>query len=87
MVEVRKIGVYHMADGTTSPAEQSTTAQLLQFDQTDPIPGLANWVAQQCVKTAPLGIGTFLAPALLNDRRANDLSVQLMLECTMCILI
>lgn len=82
MVEVRKIGLYHLADGTTSPAEQSTTAQLLQFDQADPIPGLANWVAQQCVKTAPLGIGTFLAPALLNDRRANDISVQLM--ATVC---
>lgn len=78
MVEVRKIGMYRMLDKTQEQAEQSTAAQLLQFDQYDWIPGLANWVANQCLKVAPVGIGAFLAPALLNDRRANDQSVQLL---------
>ncbi len=76
MVEVRKIGQYRMQDGSRQVAEQSSAAQLLQFDQYDWAPGLAQWVAQQCLKAAPVGIGTFLAPALLNDRRANDQSVQ-----------
>lgn len=78
MVEVRKIGQYHMLDGTMQQAEQSSAAQLLQFDQYDWIPGLANWVAQQCLRVAPVGIGAFMAPALLNDRRANDQSVQML---------
>lgn len=78
MVEVRKIGQYRMQDDTLQQAEQSSAAQLLQFDQYDWIPGLANWVAQQCLRVAPVGIGTFMAPALLNDRRANDQSVQLL---------
>ena len=82
MVEVRKIGQYQMLDGSTQSAEQSTAAQLLQFDQNDWQEGLAQWVARQAMITAPVGIGTFLAPALLNDRRANDQSVVLM--ATVC---
>lgn len=82
MVEVRKIGQYRLIDGTTASAEQSTAAQLLQFDQADPIPGLAQWVARQVMLTAPIGIGTFLAPGLLNDRRANDQSVVML--ATVC---
>ncbi len=82
MVEVRKFGQYRAIDGTSSPAEQSVAAQLLQFDQANPIPGLAQWVVDKIVKAAPIGIGTFMAPALLNDRRANDQSVVRML--TVC---
>lgn len=82
MVEVRKIGMYHMLDGTQQPAEQSTAAQLLQFDQNDWQPGLAQWVAKQVQLAAPIGIGAFLAPGLLNDRRANDQSVVML--ATVC---
>jgi len=82
MVEVRKIGQYHMVDGTTQDAEQTTAAQLLQFDQHDPMPGLAQWVARQVQKAAPIGIGTFMAPALLSDRRATDASVVML--ATVC---
>lgn len=76
MVEVRKIGQYRTLDGLTSPAEQSSAAQLLQFEQDKWQEGLAQWVARQCMNAAPIGIGTFMAPALLSDRRANDQSVQ-----------
>ena len=82
MIEIRKIGLYHMQDGTTAPAEQSTAAQLLQFDQANWIDGLAQWVARQVMLTAPVGIGTFMAPALLNDRRATDASVVMLI--TVC---
>lgn len=82
MVEVRKIGQYHMVNGTTEQAEQTTACQLLQFDQADPFEGVAQWVARQVLKAAPIGIGTFLAPALLNDRRANDQSVVML--ATVC---
>lgn len=82
MVEVRRLGQYRMLDGTTSPAEQSTAAQLLQFEEGNWLPGLAQWVAEKVRTAAPLGIGAFLSPALLNDRRANDNSVrQLVTVC------
>jgi len=80
MVEVRKIGQYRKVDGTTEPAEQCVAAQLLQFDQMNPIPGLAQWVADKVRTAAPIGIGAFMAPALLNDRRATDASVVRMLS-------
>jgi len=75
MVEVRKIGTYSLIDGRTEPAEQSVAAQLLQFDQFNWLPGLSQWVAQKVITAAPIGIGAFMAPALLNDRRATDNSV------------
>lgn len=80
MVEIRKIGQYRMDSGATEPAEQSIPAQLLQFDNYNWLPGLAQWVAQRVLTTAPVGIGAFMAPALLNDRRATDASVVRMLS-------
>ncbi len=76
MAEVRKVGKYKMLNGTTEPCEQVSTAQLLMFDHNDPIPGLADWVAQRVIDAAPIGVGAFMAPALLNDRRATEQSVR-----------
>lgn len=76
MVEVRKIGKYRMQDGTQHPAEQVSTAQLLQFEQENPIPGLVSWIVDRVNDAAPVGIGSFMAPAFLNDRRATDASVR-----------
>lgn len=76
MAEVRKIGKYNLLNGETKPCEQVSTAQLLQFGSNDPIPGLANWVAGRVIDAAPIGVGVFMAPALLNDLRATDLSVK-----------
>jgi len=78
MVEVRKLGTYAAVDGTTHPADQSTAAQILQFDQENWQSGLAQWVARSCMAAAPVGIGCFLAPALLDDKRATDKSVKML---------
>ncbi len=76
MVELRRIGKYRLDDGAVQPAEQSTAAQLLQFDPYNWVPGLAQWVAQRVKDAAPIGIGSFMCPGLLNDRKATDKSVR-----------
>lgn len=76
MVEIRKIGKYQYNDGSTSLAEISSSAQILQFNQSDWISDLAGWATKHVLLAAPYGIGTFMCPALLNDRKANDKSVQ-----------
>lgn len=76
IVELRKVGKFRLLDGTTQPCEQVSPVQLLQFDQNNPIPGLANWISQRLFDAAPYGVGTFMAPALLDDRKATDASVK-----------
>lgn len=76
MIELRKVGKFRMLDGTTQPCEQVSPVQLLQFGQDNPIPGLAEWVGKRLFDAAPLGVGLFMAPALLDDRKATDASVK-----------
>lgn len=75
MIECRKIGQYAMEDGSRQPAEQWSAAQILQFGE-DWQADLGQWFVRQASTAAPLGIGTFMAPALLDDRRATDASVK-----------
>ena len=88
MMELRKIGQYRFLDETqpdgfrTEQAEQSTAAQIIQFNQQQWIEDLAVWVSNKCLASAPIGIGCFMAPAILDDRRANDQSVKLL--ATIC---
>ena len=79
MIECRKIGQYHLEDGTTRPAEQWNAAQILQFGE-DWQSDLGQWFVRQAYTAAPLGIGTFMAPALLDDRRATDASVKMLVS-------
>lgn len=82
MLECRKIGDYRMLDGSKQQAEQTSAAQIMQFDQDDWQEGFAQWTARMCDTAAPIGIGTFMAPALLDDRRATDASVKFLV--TVC---
>lgn len=82
MVELRRVGEYTLEDGTKQPADQTVCAQLAMFDPNNWQEGLARWVAEKVRVTAPIGIGAFICPALLNDRKANDKSVKQMV--TMC---
>lgn len=71
--------MYHMQDGTTHPAEQTNVAQILQFSE-DWQADLGQWFAKMAYTAAPIGIGTFMAPALLDDRRATDASVKMLVS-------
>ena len=79
MIECRKIGQYTMENGATQPAEQWSAAQILQFGE-DWQSDLGQWFVKMAHTAAPLGIGTFMAPALLNDRRATDASVKMLVS-------
>jgi hypothetical protein len=77
-IEIRKIGKIMQADGSVKPFDESVSCGLVpQFGAgADWHTHLAEWVIRRLEQAAKGGVGAFMAPAILNDRRANDQSVR-----------
>ncbi len=76
MVELRYLGMYQLIKGGSKPGEGSTPLQLMALQDQDWQKQLARWVSDRLLGIAPSGLGAFMAPALLDDRRAKDKSVK-----------
>lgn len=76
-IEIRKIGQV-MSGGAMKPFDESIACGMAaQFGTADDWqPLFAEWTCRRLEQAASAGVGAFMAPALLTDRRANDGSVR-----------
>lgn len=82
-IELRKIGIVTNADGvSTRPFDESIACGIIpQFGLIEDWQSqLAHWTIRRLQMAAAGGVGSFMAPALLTDRRANDESVRAMVS-------